>query len=108
MCSTGSEIVVTFIGMSQLAICECRLNRSAEDRRGYYRGNLLASVRTSELDCQASGEQFGSRNHGSESVQNVMLCLLRHILRQRAIASLSHICAEFLHNWTDVLGESHR
>ena len=94
--------------MSQLAVCECGLNRSAEDRRGDNRGNLLATVVASELDRQASGEQFGSRNHGSEGVQNVMLRLPRHIFRQRTVASLSHICAEFLHNWAEVLGESHR
>ena len=108
MRSTGGEIVVGFIGMSQFAVCEGRLNRSAEDRRRHYRGNLLAPVRASKLNGQASGEQFGSRDHGREGVQNVMLCLPRHILRQRTVASLSHICAEFLHDWADVLGESHR
>src|ERR1700674_6057354 len=102
-----SEIVVGFIGMSQLPVCERRLNGAAEDRRGDNRGNLLATVVARELDRQASGEQLGSRNHGSKSVQNVMLCLPRHILRQRTVASLSHICAEFFHDWADILGESH-
>src|SRR5438034_10614038 len=78
-----SEIVVGFIGMSQLAVCECRLNMCAEDLRGDNRGNLLATVIASELDRQTSGEQLGSRNYGGEGVQNVMLCFLNHILRQR-------------------------
>src|SRR5438105_2928351 len=104
---TRSEIVVGFIGMSQLPVCERRLNRSAENRRGDNRGNFRAAVGASELDGQASGEQFGSRNHGSEGVQNVMLCFPHYILREGAAASLSHICAELFHDWADILGESH-
>ena len=101
--SPGSEIVVGFIGMSQFAVCECRLNRSAENLRGDNSGNLLATIAASELDRQTSGGQLGSGNHGGEGVQNVMFRLPHHILRQRAIASLSHICAELFHGGTDFL-----
>src|SRR2546427_8553751 len=103
MCSTRSEIVVGFIGMSKLSVCECRLNRSAKNRRGHYRGNLLAAICPSKLDRQASGEQLGSRNHGGKSVQNVMFRFLHHIFRQRTISSLSHICAELCHYRIDIL-----
>src|SRR5258708_21543086 len=104
MRSSGREVVVGFSGMSKLSVGECCLDRSAKDLRCNYCGNFLTTVGAGEVDGHASRRQLRSRNHGSDGVENMMLRILQRIVGQRAVAGVSHIRAELLHDWADVLG----
>ena len=57
MGASGCVIVVAFVGMRQLPICKCRLDRSTDNLGSNHSRNPLASVVPSELDCLASGQQ---------------------------------------------------
>src|SRR6266480_1061066 len=108
MRSSRGEIVVGFVGMSKLAVGKCRLDGSTQDLGGNYRGNFLATVGASELDRHAAWRQVGPRNHGSDRVQDVMLCLPLYIVGQCAVAGLGHVRAELLHDRADVMDHSRR
>ena len=50
--------VVRLIGMSKHSIRERRLDGPDENIRAHNSGNVLAAVRTSELDCRFAGHQL--------------------------------------------------
>jgi hypothetical protein len=116
MRSAGGEIVVAFIGVSEFSVCKCGFNRSAKDLRGNYRRNLLPAVVLSKLDRHTSGGKLGAGNHGGDCVEDVVLGLLHDVVRECAVASLSHVSAELLHHrtddwadaWAGFLGEGRR
>src|SRR2546428_13561665 len=108
MRSSRGEIVVGFVGMSELAVGKCRLDGSTQDLGGDYRGNFLATVGASELDRHAAWRQGGPRNHGSDRGQDVMLCLPLYIVGQRAVARPGHGPAELLHDGTNARLDARR
>src|SRR5437016_6172587 len=86
--------VVGFVGVGKHAVCECRLDRTADDVRCGYRGDFLALVCASELDCETSRWKFGAGNHRGESVEDDVLGFLDDLLRQFTSAGRAHVRTE--------------
>ncbi len=108
MGSSGGEVIIGFVGVSKLTVRECRLDRSTEDIGGDHGGDLFAPVRSSELNRQTSGREIRSRHHGGNGVENVMLCLLHHMVRQGLVTGVGHVDAELLHDRADALASGRR
>ena len=73
--------IVCFIRLREHAICERRLNRSADDVRGHHSGHSLAPIRARKFERYFAGRQIGARNHRRDRIQNMLLRLFYDLWR---------------------------
>src|SRR5438105_4801875 len=86
--------IVGFVRMRKHAVCERRIDGTADDVRCGYRGDFLALVCASELDRETSRWKFGTGNHRGESVEDDVLGFFDDLLRQFTSAGRTHVCAQ--------------
>ena len=83
--------VVGLVGVRQHPVRERRLDRAAHKIGSGDRRHGLPAVAARKRDRRAPRRQAGPRDHRGDRVQNVVLGLLEHRLRQRAVrASLMY------------------
>jgi hypothetical protein len=87
--------------LRQRPIHDRGFERSTERIGGNNRCNFVATIGVGEPQCLAPGRQLGSRDHGRQSVEDVVFCFLHHRIRDRAALGFAHIGAEPLHHRAD-------
>jgi hypothetical protein len=95
---TRAVVIVGLVGLSQCSVYDRGLDRAAERVGRDNRRDFPATIGTRKLQGLASGRQFGSGDHGGESVQHMILCLFDNLGRDRPAAGLAHIGAELGHH----------
>ena len=101
--------VVGFIGMRQHAVDKRRFRRA----RGHFRSNngrrFVGRKVAGVLKRRASRRQVGPGDHGGERVEDMVLRLLDHLIRESAATGFAHIRAELGHNGANanVVGGKH-
>ncbi len=97
----GAVVVVGLVGLRQRPVHDSGFERSTERIGGNNRCNFLAAIGVREPQCLAPGRQLGPRDHGGQSVEDVVFCFLHHRIRNRAALGFAHIGAEPLRHRAD-------
>ena len=94
MRASAGVVVVGFIGMSEFAVGDGRLDGAEENIRSHHRADIRAAVGAGKFQGHASGRKLGAGNHGGKGIEDVVLGFLQHFFGQRGVAGFAHVSAE--------------